>query len=704
MNKKCSFSQLFYTALIIALVFSVAGCNSKAPANYNDAGNSNAFTIENDSIQLKIDSRNGCFTITEKISGQVWNPDPWENAAALLTLKDSEGAKQTVNLSKSKSIRVTKEDSGTIVTRFVNPVFNNGEVAKNVEINCRIEMAANNAQISFEVNKTISEKYKLISLRYPARHFHLKTDVDKGAAVIPQKQGVICPSYIFPMNASSFCQWDDATYDRRSVGSLQIYGNSTGLSMPWWGTYNEKSAVVGILDSASAKTETRMEFNINNNGQYLFNSKGEISPWERIVFLDPVWPLNVPEMKKKITYHFIPGGDYVDMAKIYRKEAIDKGYFLSLKEKAAKNPNVDKLAGAVYLGVYGGYPHYVNMPGQAFNFERLQEIIKVTHNKLKVENAFVHAWGTFSNYPPNCWPISEELGGVEKLKEAVDLTKEYGYLYSSYHAYTPLLEHDPNFSTELMGRDDEGKLIRAGSRWARVASKHYKSLASENIEKEIASLDLEADITDIAFVFTPDSGSIELAKYLRSLNLVMGTEHGQEHWIPYFDMFEGMTYYEGTVFGIPLSTISHKAPLWNLVYHDAITNFGKIQDPDNETSLNGDFRIKSLRNILFGAGSLIFFSPYEFEGTQNMIKMADKVVSPVHRETFFAELLEHEFLSTDFQVQRSRFSNGTEVIANLNATPQKIEDGTIIPGFGYKVKRENGEILSGKFEFSVNLD
>ncbi|MCF6333732.1 MAG: hypothetical protein L3J11_10655 [Draconibacterium sp.] len=32
------------------------------------------------------------------------------------------------------------------------------------------------------------------------------------------------------MNGGSFCQWDDATYDRRSVGSLQVYGNSTGLS------------------------------------------------------------------------------------------------------------------------------------------------------------------------------------------------------------------------------------------------------------------------------------------------------------------------------------------------------------------------------------------------------------------------------------------------------------------------------------------
>ena len=195
-----------------------------------------------------------------------------------------------------------------------------------------------------------------------------------------------------------------------------------------------------------------------------------------------------------------------------------------------------------------------------------------------------------------------------------------------------------------------------------------------------------------------------MARYLRSLNLVMGTEHGQEHWIPYFDMFEGMTYREGAVSAIPLSTIRQKAPLFNLVYHDAIGNFGKIQDPDNESTLNGDFRIKTLRNMLFGAGSLIFFSPYEFEGMHDMIKMANELVSPVHRETFFAELLNHEYLSADFKVQRSRFSNGTEVIVNLGPVAQKIKEGESLPGYGFQITDENGRIRSGQFELRLSVN
>ena len=662
-----------------------------------------SLTLENDTLKLTVEKSSGCFTVVEKISGQIWNPDPWVHAAGLLTLIDSRGKEQTINLSKTTKIEVAQKNDTVISVRFENPVFEDGAVANGVEISCELTLPRNSSILDAQVTDYETGNYRLVSLRYPARQFSLKTDVDKGAAVIPQKQGVICPSYIFPMNGGDFCQWDDATHNRRSIGTLRVYGNGTGLSMPWWGTYNEKSAVVGILDVAS--TDAQMEFNINNNGQYLFNAEGKFSPYKRIVFLDPVWPMNKPEDIRKIVYHFIPGGNYVNMTKEYRKEAIARGYFKSLKEKAKTKPDIRKLAGAIYLGVYGGYPHYIDMPGMAFTFDQLKDIIRVCHDDLKVKNAMVHAWGTFSNFPPECWPISKALGGAKKLKEAVDLAKKDGYLYSSYHAFTPILRNDPNFSKDLhlMGVDKNGKLINVGSRWARVDSKYFKTLAQESLEKEDAAIHPNANITDIAFVDTPDSGRIELAKYLQSLNLVNGTEHGQEQWIPYFDMFEGMTYYEGTVSGIPLSTISIKAPLFNLVYHDAVANFGKIQDPDNETSLNGDFRIKSLRDMLFGEGSLIFFAPYEFGGMKSMIKMANESVSPVHRETFFSELTNFEYLSADFKVQRSHFSNGTEVIANLGAVAQQTYGGITIPGYGFQITNPNGKVIKGQFNLSLSI-
>ena len=694
--------QRIKTISLLLVVVLFSGSNGFA-LTHNDIEKNEtreSAVLENEVLKVSVDVKSGCFTVVEKKSGQVWGSDPWENAAGLLTISDTKGKKQTVNLSKSKKIEVTRLSDYTVSIKFINPIMGDGSEAKGIIIISEIRLDKNAPKLDVQVVEHSAGNYSLFDLRYPSRQFSLKTDEDKGAAVIPQKQGVICPSYIFPMNGGRFCKWDDATYNNKSVGALPLFNNGTGMSMPWWGTYNEKSAVVGIVDQ-SARPE--MMYNINNNGQYLFNSKGEMSTFQRIVFLDPVWKLDSEKGKMEISYHFIAGGDYVDMAKIYKKEAVKRGYFVTLNDKAKRNPNVNKLPGAIYMGVYGGYPHYVNMPGMAFTFDELKEMIRVTHDELKVENAFFHAWGTFSNFVPHDWPISTELGGTEKLKAAVDLAKKFGYLYSSYHAYSPMLENDPDFTTDLMQRDEEGKLMNTGSRWARVDPKFQLGLAQENLEKEIAALGLEADITDITFAAYREDGKegrLALAKYIDSLNLVNGTEHGQQQWIPYFDMFEGMTYLEDH----PLSQISLRAPLFSLVFHDAIATFGKIQDPDNEITINGDFRKKALRSMLFGRGTTIFFAPYEFDGMRPMIKMANELVSPVHRETFFSELKSHEYLSTDFKVQRSKFSSGTEVIANLGPVAQKIEGGVSIPGYGYRITMKDGKVKSGHFEVGLSVD
>ncbi|CAM4372382.1 hypothetical protein ZORO111903_16695 [Zobellia roscoffensis] len=688
------------TAKLTILLLVITGLSfyNSFAINTGNVGPVKSIVLENEKLNISVDEATGCFSVTEKTSGHVWKPDPWENAAGLLTLTDSKGKKQTINISNSKKIEVSKTGEYTISLQFSDPAFEDGSIAKGVTISTEIRLNPKTAQLDIEVLEHKAGSFKLSDLRYPARAFSLKTDEDKGAAVIPQKQGIICPSYIFPMNGGRFCKWDDATYNRKSVGSLELFNNGTGLTMPWWGTYNEKSAVMGIVDVTA---RPHMEYNINNNGQHLF--KGEMSTYQRIAFLDPIWKLEEEKGKMRMSYYFIPGGNYVDMAKVYQKEAKIRGHFVSLKEKLKRNPNVDKLPGAIYFGIYGGYPHYVNMPGMAFTFDELKNTIQTIHDDLKVDKAFVHAWGTFSNFVPHNHPISDALGGPEKLKAAVSLAKSYGYLYSSYHAYSPMLENDPNFTTDLMQSDAEGNLMNTGSRWARVDPKFQKALAQENIANEISYLGLEADITDITFAAYRENGKegrIELAKYIDSFNLVNGTEHGQEQWIPYFDMFEGMTYLEDR----PLSVISHPAPLFNLVYHEAIANFGKIQDPDNEVTANGDFRIKALRSMLFGRGTTIFFSPYEFKGMSQMIEMARDLVSPVHKETFYSELKSHEYLSADYKVQRSRFSSGTEVIANLGPVAQKIEDGTSIPGYGYKITMKDGTVKSGHFQVSLHMD
>ncbi len=467
--------------------------------------------LENDSLKVEIETKSGCFTVTEKVTDQVWEPDPWEHAAALLTVQPSANPKEIVNLSNG-IVSVKKLTSKSVEIHFSDPKLDNGKTLSGVRIAVKISIEPGRAILNAKVlDVQAPQRIQVTELRFPARPFSLKTEKDRGAGVIPQWQGIICPSYIFPMTGGRFCQWDDAQHDKRSAGVLRFYGFGSSLSMPWFGTYSEKSAVVGILGKNPA---AKMEYIINNNGQYLFNAKGEISPYPRILSLTPIWDLQNKKSDHSIQYHFLPHGNYVQMAKRYRQIAKERGYFVSLKEKATKNPNVIKIAGAIYLGLYGGYPHYVNMPGMAFTFDQLKDIIQDVHDNLNVKNALIHAWGTFSNYVPNNWPISSALGGTAKLREAVSLAKGYGYLYSSYHAYSPALENDPDFSTALFPKRADGSLV-IGGRWTRVDPKYFLALAQKSLPKEIAAIEPNADITDILFIGPPVEGRIKLARYLR---------------------------------------------------------------------------------------------------------------------------------------------------------------------------------------------
>nr|MUH39780.1 hypothetical protein [Zobellia laminariae] len=204
--------------LIFLLVIGLTVFNGLALDTYK----SDPIVLENEKLNVSIDSETGCFSVTEKTSGHVWKSDPWENAAGLLTITDSKGKKHSVNISKSKKIEVSKTSNNTVSLKFNDPVLEDGSVATGVSIVTELKLDAKTALLDVEVKEHNAGNFKLSDLRYPARAFSLKTDEDKGAAVIPQKQGIICPSYIFPMNGGRFCKWDDATYNNKSQGFFRV--------------------------------------------------------------------------------------------------------------------------------------------------------------------------------------------------------------------------------------------------------------------------------------------------------------------------------------------------------------------------------------------------------------------------------------------------------------------------------------------------
>lgn len=68
---------------------------------------------------------------------------------------------------------------------------------------------------------------------------------------------------------------------------------------------------------------------------------------------NPARDANRLSYERKATFRFFKTGGYVSQAKHFREFAIQKGWFLSLKEKARRNPNIDYIIGAPVIYLWG---------------------------------------------------------------------------------------------------------------------------------------------------------------------------------------------------------------------------------------------------------------------------------------------------------------------------------------------------------------
>ena len=66
-------------------------------------------------------------------------------------------------------------------------------------------------------------------------------------------------------------------------------------------------------------------------------------------------------------------------------------------------------------------------------------------------------------------------------------------------------------------------------------------------------------------------------------------------------------------------------------------------------------------------------------------------------------LADHEFLSSDFNQQRSTFGNGTVVTVNLGLLDQTSPERTTVPGLGFRIRHADGSWTDGQFKTTLEL-
>jgi hypothetical protein len=413
---------------------------------------------------------------------------------------------------------------------------------------------------------------------------------------------------------------------------------------------------------------------------------------------------------RRFFYHFASKGGYVALAKRFREFAREQGLLVPFGEKLKQNPNIARLFGAPDLWGDG-----------SLKFAREAKA-------AGIEKMLIHGRAS-----------AEDMRAINDL----------GYLTSNYDIYADMLQVEPG--KEIDGHHGQvpgdvvlqadGQRMKAWLTWDKQQyMKRCPAVAVNTarvvIPKDLAQRPFVGRFIDVATAeelyecFDPAhpltrggkrQASTGLLAYTRSLGLVTGGEHGRYWAVPQLDYIEGMM--SGGSYSWPAGWLlrpkskdqefdnpyggkfgkwadyekwgighQHRVPLWELVFHDCIVSTWYWGD-SSEFLLQAAPEVtpkKDAFNVLYGTIPM-FWANREggWRADRELCLRSYRNTCKLHEVIAGTEMLSHGFVTPDRAVQRTKFSDGTEVVVNFGAVPFEAKLGRrkyLLPQNGFAVK------------------
>ncbi len=402
-----------------------------------------------------------------------------------------------------------------------------------------------------------------------------------------------------------------------------------------------------------------------------------------------------------VKYKFVKG-NYVTLAKTYRKYSQDKGWFKSLDEKIKEIPELANFKGGrgFWMTLASGVPRkpdavdfllseeqkeHRGMDEDVkirFTYKEAEQLIK-NYEELGMKKGFIKIAGWINKgydwSHPDVWPPEPKLGEISELRQ---LMERPGNIITGLHDnYMDIYEGLPSWPKGVV-RQRDGSLMTGGF-WGggQAYIMHYAEsikYAKRNWEK-IKTLNPKAmfcdTVTAMQMYQNFEKGNLltktddrkakeEFMKFYKDQGQLFGSEEAADYSIPWVDWYE--TRFKRDE--------GNYLPLWLLSFHDAafILRYGS-------SGSGGDYP-RWLEDMLWGT-NLHFFSHRDFDeeyfkSTFHVDKWNEKVGT--------AEMTNHRFLTEDFKVEQTEFSSGHSVIVNFSDEPRQIE-GKLIKAKDYLI-------------------
>jgi hypothetical protein len=449
-------------------------------------------------------------------------------------------------------------------------------------------------------------------------------------------------------------------------------------SMSWWGFQRGPSAMMVIVETP-------------DDAAYQFEH-----PAGGPTMIGPRWRESLGQLRypRSCRMCFFEQGNYVDLAKRYRRYAMDTGLFVSLAEKITRRPVVKELIGTpqTRLGIltnikpdslkYNKTDPNANHRMTTFD-DRAKQLEQMKAAGLEHLVVVLTGWPRegYDRQHPDELPPAPEAGGVEGMKRLADKCHELGYLFSLHDQYrdyyTDAPSYDPQFAVheesaatpphgfpgtrfgtwkegqlEFMNNWDGGTMSYLNNRFMPGhLIKTYGWLFDHGVHPQGIYLDVfgyvppDEDFNPEHPTTRSDAIRARMLCYNWSRNNLgfVGTEAGCDWTVPYVDCVSSM---KSPTKYIPV-------PLYNLVYHDAVM---MAYSPDD------------LRGFLNAGVPQLGRMDAGRDGSSAMKRM-----SALHKRLALQEMTKHEFLDDQFHKERTTFADGTTVTVDWDANKVEIK-------------------------------
>ncbi len=413
---------------------------------------------------------------------------------------------------------------------------------------------------------------------------------------------------------------------------------------------------------------------------------------------------------RRFFYHFAANGGYVALAKRFREYARAQGAVVPFAEKLKKNPNIARLFGAP--DVWGNASLKFAQEAKAAGIAKMIIHGRASAEEMKAINELGYLTSEYDNYT--------DIFQVEPGKEI-----------DAHHGQLPddvVLKADGNRMTAWLTWDKKQYMKRCPALWVPAAKIVVpKALAQRPYLGRFIDVTTAEDLYECFDPKHPLTRTakrqcgVDLLGYVRSLGLVTGGEHGRWWAVPCLDYIEGMQ--SGGSYSWPAGHLlrpkskdqefdnpwggkygkwadyekygighQYRVPLWELVFHDCIVSTWYWGD-------SSDFLLqaapevtpkKDAFNVLYGTIPLLWANK---EGGWNVARetflRTCRNTCKLHEVIAGTEMLSHAFVTPNRSVQRTTFSDGTEVIVNFGESPYPAKlagKSYVLPQNGFAVK------------------